>query len=141
MRTTNAVVFTDAGPEWKTVGLSLVALSFAALLATVLSLPPAHRLVQLFSTRWLRSFGKYSYAMYLVHVPLAAVVRDTIYGPNELLSLFGSKIPGQIVFYILAMSLIFGVAVVSWHACEKHFLQLKRSPVLRTKGPTYAPVS
>jgi len=127
-------------PIVQTLGLSLVALNFAALLATVLSLPPTHWLVRLFSMRSLRSLGKYSYAMYLVHVPLAAVVRDTMYGPNELLSLFGSKVPGQMIFLVLAISLIFAVAFVSWHTCEKQFLRLKPTIVSRAERPAYASV-
>jgi len=121
-----------------TVGLSLVALNFAALLAIILSVRSNHWLVRLFSLGWLRSFGKYSYAMYLVHVPVAAGVRELFYGPNDFPSLVGSRIPGQILFYLLTTTLIFTLAFVSWHLCEKHFLRLRRSTVFRTRSPAYA---
>ena len=68
-----------------------------------------------------------------VHVPTAAGVRELFYGPNEFLSLGGSDIPGQILFYLLTTTLIFNVAFVSWHLCEKHFLRLRHSTVFRTR--------
>jgi peptidoglycan/LPS O-acetylase OafA/YrhL len=37
-----------------------------------------------------------------------------------------SQLPGQLLFYGLAGALAFGVAWVSWHGFEKHFLSLKK---------------
>jgi peptidoglycan/LPS O-acetylase OafA/YrhL len=118
-------------PVILTIGLSLVAMNFSALLAVVVSLPPGHWLVRVFSMRFLRAFGKYSYAMYLIHVPLSALVRDTLYSPNHFFSLFGSRLPGQMLFYVLTTMLIFTIAFASWHLWEKHFLKLKPSTALR----------
>lgn len=112
-------------PAIQTVGLSLVAVNLAALLAAVLSLSPTHWVTRIFSTGILRSFGKYSYAIYLAHLPLSALLRDTFYGPNQFLTVSGSKLPGQLLFYMAAIALTYLVALGSWHLWEKHFLRLR----------------
>ncbi len=81
--------------------------------------------------RFLWTFGKYSYVMYLIHVPLSAFVRDTLYGPNQFPSLFGSRLPGQMLFYVLTTMVIFMLALASWHLLEKHYLKLRGSTALR----------
>ena len=117
-------------PVILTVGLSFVAIHFAAFIAVVCSLPSDHWLAQILSLKLLRSFGKYSFAIYLAHMPLSALVRDTLYHPDQFLTLGGSKLPGQILFYVGTISLTFVVAFLSWHFWEKHFLKLKKSFVL-----------
>lgn len=120
----------NTDPLVLTVGLSLIAIHFAAFIALVRTLPSDHWLVTLLSSTLLRVFGKYSFAMYLAHMPLSALVRDTVYHPDQFLTVGGSKLPGQILFYIGTISLTFVVAFVSWHFWEKHFLKLKSSFVL-----------
>lgn len=120
----------NADPVILTVGLSLISIHFAAFIALVRTLPSDHWLVTLLSSTLLRVFGKYSFAMYLAHVPLSALVRDTLYPPDQLLTLGGSKLPGQMLFYVGTISFTFVVAFLSWHCWEKHFLKLKRSFVL-----------
>jgi peptidoglycan/LPS O-acetylase OafA/YrhL len=113
-------------PVILTVGLSLIAIHFAAFIAMVLTLPPEHRLVKFLSSKPLGAFGKYSFAIYLVHMPLSALVRDTLYHPHQFLTFGKSKLPGQLLFYIGTTSLIFIIAFASWHLWEKHFLKLKK---------------
>jgi len=114
-------------PVILTVGLSFVAIHFAAFIAAVRTLPSEHWLVKLLSSKPLRAFGKYSFAIYLVHMPLSALVRDTLYHPHQFLTLWGSKLPGQLLFYIGTTLLVFIIAFASWHLWEKHFLKLKKS--------------
>jgi peptidoglycan/LPS O-acetylase OafA/YrhL len=117
-------------PVILTVGLSFVAIHFAAFIAVVRTLPSEHWLAKLLSSKLLRAFGKYSFAIYLVHMPLSALIRDTLYHPHQFMMLWGSKLPGQILFYVGTISLTFIVAFLSWHFWEKHFLKLKKSFVL-----------
>lgn len=121
-------------PVVLTVGLSLVAIHFAALIAVIRTLPSDHWLVRFFSSKLLRAFGKYSFAIYLVHMPLSALVRDTLYHPHQFLTLWGSKLPGQMLFYVGTTLLVFFVAFASWHLWEKHFLQLKKSFAAASDG-------
>jgi peptidoglycan/LPS O-acetylase OafA/YrhL len=78
--------------------------------------------------RWapLRTFGKYSYAIYLVHSPLDAVVRRTIFKAGDGFStLSGHQILAQMIYWALLAGLSLALALVSWHLYEKHFLNLK----------------
>ena len=79
-----------------------------------------------FANPVLRVLGKYSYALYLFHNPMRALVRDLVYGPESFATFLGSKMPGQFLFYVLSFAVTLPVAWLSWHLFEKHFLTLKR---------------
>ncbi|HKX61984.1 MAG TPA: acyltransferase [Verrucomicrobiae bacterium] len=113
-------------PVTQTVGFSLVAIHFASFLAVVLGSPEQRLAVRFFSSPVMRMFGKYSYAIYLFHMPIRSIVRDMVYGPDRFLTLFGSRIPGQLIFYALVTGVTLVAAYASWHFYEKHFLKLKR---------------
>ncbi|MBZ0171679.1 MAG: acyltransferase, partial [Phycisphaerales bacterium] len=128
-------------------GYSCVAIGFAAVLVLALSARPGGFWFRFWTWKPLRSFGKYSYAIYLVHMPVRAVIRDMIYGPNFNGSRFGdaivtfpriggSELPGQILFYIPAFAACWVVGWLSWNLYEKHFLKLKRFfPYERKRKP------
>jgi peptidoglycan/LPS O-acetylase OafA/YrhL len=121
-------------PLVQTLGLSLIAVNYGALLMMLLAhINSGCRSVRWLSSRFLRAMGKYSYAMYLFHMPVGAFVRDRFYGPTDLATVFGSRLPGQMIFFALAGTLTFALALISWHAWEYPFLQLKKYFPL---GPT-----
>jgi peptidoglycan/LPS O-acetylase OafA/YrhL len=70
----------------------------------------------------LRTLGKYSYAMYVFHallhhavgVPLLAWLRP------------GTGVAASLGYFAVMTGLTFGVALLSYHLLEKHFLALKR---------------
>lgn len=69
------------------------------------------------STDVLRSVGKYSYGMYVLHVPIAFAIS---YAPFHR---FGAAAP---VLYTLVIVLVtYFAAALSFHLYEKHFLKLK----------------
>ncbi len=118
-------------------GYTLVAIGFAAVLVLALAARPGSRWFRFWTWRPMRSFGKYSYAIYLMHMPVRAVLRDLIFGPNFNGSRFGdaifhfprigqSELPGQILFYIPAFAACWLAGWLSWNLYEKHFLKLKR---------------
>jgi peptidoglycan/LPS O-acetylase OafA/YrhL len=74
---------------------------------------------------FLRFFGRYSYAMYIVHTAvLAALNRYWPFG--SLAPIGGFTLPAQTTWFVLYASLSTGAAFLSWHLVEKHFLRLKR---------------
>jgi peptidoglycan/LPS O-acetylase OafA/YrhL len=79
---------------------------------------------------WLRSdvlrfFGRYSYALYIVHTAVLAGLNH--YRPfGALASVAGSPLPLQAVWLAAYVGISTGVAVASWHLVEKHFLRLKK---------------
>lgn len=132
-----------ADPIAQTLGLSLIAINGSSLVLLAFGLRPGGRLARFFASPFLCSFGKYSYAIYLFNKPILAVIRDTVYGREQFLALFGSQIPGQLIFYLGATAVTFACAFASWHLYEKHFLRLKRfarAPGAATKpGHALAP--
>jgi len=113
-------------PVVQVAGYSLLALLYASLLVLIVQARPESRLQRFFTARSLRMFGRYSYALYLFHLPLRALIRDTVYGRPEFLTLFGSQIPGQLIFYVASTALALVFALASWYLFESHLLRLKR---------------
>ena len=107
---------------------SLTAQSFfwGTLLVFAISSSSESYLSKLLRCRFLVVLGVYSYALYLLH---GHIIR-----PYELLGikdmakgkLIGSPLPGQIMYWALAISASVVVSYASWHIYEKQFLKLKR---------------
>ena len=79
-------------------------------------------------TRLLRSFGKYSYSLYLFHGHLIIFPEGLGYKFNEMRipRLFGSILPAQLLWLALTFGLCFGLSWLCWHLYEVQFLKLKR---------------
>jgi peptidoglycan/LPS O-acetylase OafA/YrhL len=109
-----------------TLGYSVTAAFFAALLVCVVSSENRGWLVALFEARWLGFFGRYSYGIYALHAPAMALLID-----NKPLCAFVTKgvrsqTLGSWILEVLTIAMSVGVAVLSWHLYEKQFLKLKR---------------
>ena len=105
----------------------IVALIFGALLAKAVAAPPAHRLARMLSGVSLRKWGKYSYAIYLVHYPvLGALEWKTSFYHQGVSWLGGSRIPAVLVLAVVVAALSYVFAWLSYHFYEKRFLALKR---------------
>jgi len=114
-----------------TFGYTSFALIFVSLVlyADVYSGSPSW-LAEALRKPWLRSFGKYSYAIYVFHLPIFLVYGMAV--PRALIAL-----PEQWRFSVWLLSLAIGfgltyaTAVISWHLVEKRFLRLKRRFAVR----------
>lgn len=86
--------------------------------------------------------GKYSYALYLFHVPLRDVLRDRVFA-GGLPPIWGSQVPTQLLLLAACIALTFAVSVVSWHILEKRFLRLKDRFEYRAPTPAlpHSPVA
>jgi len=107
------------------IGFSALCVGFGALLTRVVISGPGSSLARVLSWRGLVTLGTYSYAMYLVHVPLLRVVSKVGLPPQW----HGSQ--RWPMLWVLGYTAVLAVltlaaAMVSWHLCEKHFLALKR---------------
>jgi peptidoglycan/LPS O-acetylase OafA/YrhL len=116
-----------------------IALVFAALVAHIVTAPPIATVPRLFTNRTLRTLGKYSYGLYLIHVPVRNVARIMIEGRGGLPELWGSQVPAQIVVTIVGIVVSFTLAYASWHLFEKQVLKLKSRFDSRT-APADPPV-
>jgi len=105
----------------------LLALVFGALLVMAQTAPPAGRLVRMLSRASLGKWGKYSYAIYLVHYPvLGAIEWKTVFYQREVALLGGSRLPSVLLLAAVTMSLSYVLGWLSYHLYEKRFLSLKR---------------
>ena len=126
-----AITLWEWNPHWsapmmQTVGYSCLAIMFGSILVVALTAPPHSRIRRILHHPLLGRIGVYSYALYLVHLPLRAVVRDHLFGPGEFPVLWGSQLPGQLMFYVVGSAPAFLLAWVSWHWYERRFLALKK---------------
>jgi peptidoglycan/LPS O-acetylase OafA/YrhL len=108
------------------VGYPALALFFGSVISFFVTGEGPVRIRQFLESRWLLQFGKYSYAMYLFHLPIRAVYRDWLFPPERYESLLGGAIPYLLVFVTLSILTTLLVAWLSWQFYEKQFLKLKR---------------
>jgi peptidoglycan/LPS O-acetylase OafA/YrhL len=96
-----------------TFGFSILAIAYGALL--VLSLGPLKRFCTL---PILRTFGKYSYGIYLFHFPLTTVF-------EHVKPLFAHVPVGSLVYVGFCLTANLAIAAVSFHLFEQPLLRLK----------------
>jgi peptidoglycan/LPS O-acetylase OafA/YrhL len=105
-------------------GTALFSLFYGSVLIVAASSVRGTLVNRLFTHRFLRTFGKYSYAVYLLHLPVMVIVAEMLFHPRDW-RMGRTLLPGLIGFYAITWTLSLLVAVVSWHLLEKHFLKLK----------------
>jgi peptidoglycan/LPS O-acetylase OafA/YrhL len=109
-----------------TLGLSVITLGAASLMATLLYEGGSRRLSRLFENRSLRLLGKYSYGIYVLHHPLVIFLGQSRLAASEWPTLFGSQMPGQVAMILLGSALSIAAALLSWKLLESPLLELKR---------------
>ena len=112
-------------PLTQRLGYSLFALAGAGLVILATTREASSLWQRLLRAGWLRAFGKYSYAMYLIHLPVSRVIQEFVIGPEQFPMLLGSIWPAQLGYYVLAAAPTFGLAWLSWHVFEGPILRLK----------------
>jgi len=111
---------------------------FGSMLVLAVSAVPGGRAFRMLTAKPMMAIGRYSYALYLLHVPLRDVVRDRLAGGSGLPLVAGSHIPAQLALLVVAIGISYVVAFLSWHCYEKHFLSLKRFFEYDRRGATAA---
>ena len=105
--------------------ITLAPLLFGAGIGYLLTCQPGSWLVRALSVKPLRAIGKYSYAMYVFHLIYLPI--EVRYLPYSLFAkLLHNALLGLVVYYLSAIAIAFGVAFMSYHLYEKHFLKLKK---------------
>lgn len=128
---TSVIACFEKGLPWdgrlvETAGFSAFAIMCAGLIAlTVVESNAGGVVDRVMRLGWLKLLGLYSYALYLFHLPLRALVRDTILNSASFPTFPGGAFVAQGVFYLLAISISFAVAWLSYRYFERPFLGLK----------------
>ena len=117
----------QTGFMMQAVGYTLLAIIGASLIVVGVDRGAARsRIVRFLSSPTMRFFGKYSYAMYLIHFPIAWFSENLGFGVARYPTIAGSHIPSVIAFSLVTTALTVVCALISWNLFEKHFLRLKR---------------
>jgi peptidoglycan/LPS O-acetylase OafA/YrhL len=112
--------FDQFAPWTQTLGYSAVGILSAAIVLHALSAPEDGWVGRALRAGWLRAFGKYSYALYVLHIlVLEGLLRA------DVAERLPSPLLGQTVVYAVGIGASFVLAYASWHLFEKHFLGLK----------------
>jgi peptidoglycan/LPS O-acetylase OafA/YrhL len=106
-----------------TYGYTAIAILFGSLLVYSLDNGSAVGLNRLLSSVFMRQTGKYSYALYMAHVPIAGIVAALA---TRFLAPRIGTLPSFLVFVVGAFGASWLAAVLSWHLFEKRILALKR---------------
>ncbi len=119
-----AIVFLRHSKSWAdpwigTIGLSTLWMFYGATLILTLNWKPLELLMSLPVLRW---FGKYSYGMYVWHPIIFMIIfhNDAARAIRQ-----GNGTLPMLVSGSVALGLMFGVTLLSWHLWEKQFMKLK----------------
>jgi peptidoglycan/LPS O-acetylase OafA/YrhL len=108
-------------------GLSAVALLFGgSLLLTLRTQAQGNAVAGVLSSRFLVATGRYSYALYLVHVPVLRVVEKLTFGPGQAVTAGWPYDLLVAVYCLAAFTLAWLLSAASWLLFEQHVLKLKK---------------
>jgi peptidoglycan/LPS O-acetylase OafA/YrhL len=89
-------------------------------------MPSKRGLGRILSSKPLRFFGKYSYALYVFHHLVAIYLPKFGFSIKSIPTLGGSDLPGFLIFSLVATLISILLALASWYLWEVHFLKLKK---------------
>jgi peptidoglycan/LPS O-acetylase OafA/YrhL len=120
--------------EVQLVGYPAVAVLSTSIIVLALAAPEGSPLHRLLTSRVLLILGKYSYAIYLLHVPLRNATQSALARTGGLPLVFGSQLPAQLLLIPVALLVACLLAILTWHGFEKHFLALKERLAPKPEG-------
>ena len=112
----------------QTVGFSAYAILYGGLLAASICAGENDLLHRLFASRLLRFFGRYSYAIYVIHTPVDYLLRDAGLFPADQPWLVGPTGPytwALLSYAVVLIGLSTAGALATWHLFEKRLLRYK----------------
>ena len=113
-------------PEMAFTGYTLIALMCGAVLFAVIRYGSNHQWVRLLlENKPMMETGRYSYALYLIHVPVGVALASLFHHFDLFDATYGYAI-GYALFFAVALSLSWLLSWLSYHVFEKHILKLKR---------------
>jgi peptidoglycan/LPS O-acetylase OafA/YrhL len=140
---------TGGGPLFQTIGYTLAGLTCLGALILAIASNPGGLWHRFWTSRFMRTLGKYAYALYLFHLPIRAVIRDAVFGPAADAGkagprwtfghILGSEFPGQLAFYAICIAASLAAAWVSWIVFESQILKLKKFFPSGVEGGDRAP--
>ena len=111
----HATLFTKHDP----FALTIFDLGWAVFVLSALTFKP---IVDLFSNKYLASFGRLTYGMYVIHAMVIQAIATHIVKP---LGFASCSNMATLLGLLLGLPATFLLAWLLWHAYEKHFYKLK----------------
>lgn len=108
-----------------TFELTLNGIFFAAWIAIAVSSHRQRMGNRILSSRFLRFFGKYSYCLYVCHLPVIVVFAKAGLNSSHLAKLLHSQVLSVLTVDGVALAVSVAIALASWHLYEKQWLKLK----------------
>jgi peptidoglycan/LPS O-acetylase OafA/YrhL len=99
---------------------TLIPLFSASLIGVLLTYPEKNLLRIFFRNRIFAFFGKYSYAMYLLHLPIALILLEPLYNTR----LRGWRM--YVAYIVLTYAITALGSLLTWNLLEKRMLNLKK---------------
>ena len=99
---------------------------YGCLLVFAIAAPQTNLYRRALENRVLRSYGKYSYAIYIFHWGLSELLFARIAPLDALSTRLGSQDVALAIRVIIVAVVSWGIGWLSWNLYEKHFLKLKR---------------
>lgn len=116
--------FWDSPAKMLTVGTNIVVLYFASVIGMSVTCSDQSILNKVLSVSVLRSFGKYSYAIYVFHASIIELLGPVVFHDEKLHDFV--SLSNSVFMAILTVGCSYLTARVSWHVWESLFLKLKR---------------
>lgn len=117
--------FNHFSPLFLTVGYVPLILTMVGGMTALLHADPRGAAGRFFRSRVLDFFARHSYAIYLVHLPLADLVGRWGLHESKFRTLPGSILLWQAVFYVVTIGLTSVIGWLSWRLVESPLLGLK----------------
>jgi peptidoglycan/LPS O-acetylase OafA/YrhL len=105
----------------QSVGYTVIAVMFGALIVLALG----QGWFSFLNTPFFRLCGKYSYMMYIIHLPLHGILYK-IFQTQQITARLPSPILRLLPFNLFATLACIGIAAVTWRLYESQFLKLKK---------------
>jgi peptidoglycan/LPS O-acetylase OafA/YrhL len=96
-----------------------------------------HRVV---ASPFLRFFGKYSYCLYICHLPVIVIFAKAGLNSTHLVGRLHSELLSVLAVNGIALAVSIAIAFASWHLYEKQWLKLTNLPGLQRQDPSLAPL-
>jgi peptidoglycan/LPS O-acetylase OafA/YrhL len=108
-----------------TFELTLAGIFFAACIALAVASHRENLGHRLLASPFLRFFGKYSYCLYICHLPIIVIFAKAGLNRAHLVGKLHSELLSVLVVDAVAFAVSIMIAFASWHLYEKQWLKLK----------------
>ena len=111
--------------------ISLLGIFYGSGLAMAVGLPRESAMHRILGSSFLRFFGKYSYCLYICHLPLIVFFAKLGLNNDHFVHILHNRFLAVLAVNAIAFAMSIAVALLSWNIYEKQWLKLKHLPILR----------